>query len=79
MKTKEKNVEDMDGIKQLMDIMGKQGMYEQGSVKSNAQICCNLIEIYYRGRLSSPLVTIQRSGRKVSRAASAACLALDAL
>ena len=29
METKEQNVEDMDVIKQLMDIMGQQGMNEQ--------------------------------------------------
>lgn len=37
-----------------------------------------LVEIYYRGRLTAPLVTFGRSGRKGSRAAAAACLALDA-
>jgi len=34
---------------------------------------------YYRGRLNRPLITFRQAGRKGSRAAAAACLALDHL
>lgn len=51
-----------------------------GSVKSYAQnYFYGLVEIYYiyyRGRLDRPLVTIQRSGHKVSRAAQPLVLSL---
>ena len=41
-----------------------------GGVKSYAQNqFWYLVEIYYRGRLNRPLVTVQRAGRKGSRAA----------
>ena len=51
-----------------------------GYVKNYAQIYFHgLVEIYHEGRLNRPLITFQRSGRKVSRAALAARLALDAL
>ena len=52
----------------------------RGSVKSYAQnYFYGLVEIYYiyyRGRLDRPLVTIQRSGHKVSRAAQPLVLSL---
>ena len=41
-----------------------------GNVKSYAQNWFwYLVEIYYRGRVNRPLVTLQQAGRKVSRAA----------
>ena len=52
----------------------------EGYVKNYAQIYFHgLVEIYHEGRLNRPLITFLRSGRKGSRAALAARLALDAL
>ena len=34
-----------------------------------AKLCTALVEIYYRGRLNRPLITLQQAGRKGSRAA----------